>query len=174
MLNRLAKLTSDYQRDLSDIERLSCYSKQDYHFVAVGSGPTVFDIDNNVFKNDILNLGQAPQTLHYSELMIEEFKSKFAKNAIIIIIIMCPFFFGNNAAVYKKHYSNRYYYLLSGQRRKQIIGYKRYKNFAADHNMPFLLYGIGLKTLFKIFFKHKKEENKNLESYKQSMMMHVL
>lgn len=160
LLNKLAKRTNDCRSDFADIKRFSEYSKSEYRFVAVGSGPTIFDIDSHVFDNDILNLGQAPQTLHYSKLLIDEYKAKFAKNAIIIIIIMCPFFFGNNLAIHKKHYSNKYYYLLSGHRREQILKYKRYKAFAADHNMPFLLYGTGLKGMIQKRFKQNKETKK--------------
>ena len=155
MLNKLTKRLDKYQNDMRDIERIKNNPRLQYDFISVGSGPTLYDIDYSCFDGQGLNLGQAPQTLHYSKLLLEEYEALFAPNAIIIII-MCPFFFGNNAAVKGKYYSNKYYYLLSEERRKKILNYSSFKAFGADHNLPFILYGIGLKTNLKKLFKRRK------------------
>lgn len=157
-----------FQKDMEDINRIKGYSNQKYNYVCVGSGPALYDIDFSCFREEGINLGQAPQTLHYSELLLEEYKDKFSPNAIIIIIIMCPFSFGDNLDVRKRWYSNKYYYLLTSERKKKIIKYNPVKSWAAKHDFPLFLYGTGFWYCLKKLFSTKKQAS-HINSFEEDI-----
>lgn len=119
-----------YKKTLGGVQNFRYGVPDGLEIVNIGSGPALHAISYEDSPQKGFNFGTAPQSYYYGFKILEHYKDKIKKNAIVIIAVMCPLSFGNNLDYKRKGYSDKFYGTLSPS---EIYGYSGKRAFILRH-----------------------------------------
>lgn len=144
ILNRLYKKTNAYKNLQLPLKRYE-QIEDGLEIVNVGSGPSyhAFDYQNVWIKG--FNFANAPQSAYHDYALLNHYKRKIEKNAIVIVAITCPLSFCKNKFHDNKNYRCKYYNVLDAE---EVDGGRRGEAFLYQY-FPLLLYPKRIVRIFR-------------------------